>query len=604
MNFETKSLYPERASSGLDEVIEDLKKIEEEKTKKETLNEKEKQEVLEFENGFGEELEKIYEIKIITPTVYLDYFLTEKGRNDFQEVLGFPVEGTSAEDLHVFFGKNRKALSSLAPEIRSAFLGRASGYADENLQETLRKRISEDGAINVSGIQASQCTSLVLNPEKALEKISGFRDFKKLLRLQMRALQSQENDTVNSAKKGLLEIYQRRVNELIASLYSATGSVAELKKTLGEKALTDEENAFLSNFVGLEKLETNYSRLDKFIHGAGKNFNEVGMREQIDDEIKRYADEIEKIQIETGLHRKEAVEKRGLDYEKITAKSVENSFFSAIAEEILEHYGQKSAFPAQDFNPDRVGAAPDNKWQFISRPEYKSLSVNSLQKTIKSGLGNKSICETIATMGGHEIEGHFMQALNRTLIPLRLSAKIGTDRTYIFSEGGAMFVEDQITQQAFGYRTVPHPHYIKAMIAKLEGGNYLDCVKAFFESAHKLTRAKKESGVISSEEETRENENNLSLAINRARRLFRENVDLNKQTTLLTKSKDTIYLEQLVLMKKLKKQGLEKYAFAGGVNLKTLMLLRKIGLIDLNAIKKPAYYSLRIWDRIKEAYKK
>lgn len=614
MNFETptietkRSLYPERASSGLDETIEDLKKIDEGTMEKEELSEEEKKEILSYENKLGEELgeelERIYEIKVLDSTIYLDYFLTDEGRDDFQKIMGFPVEGVSAEDLRVFFGKNRKALEGLESKIRSSFLGRASSYAEKKLQETLKSRILSDGTIDIENIPAPQRTYLVLNPVNALEKISGLRNFKKNLRIQEEELKSQNDSKINSAERGILEIYRRRVNEIIAGFYGIAVSVAKLKEVLGENALSEEEKKLLENFAGLEKSDANYSRFDKFIHGAGNEFSEEGAREQISEDIKHYADEIEKIGIDTELHKKEAVEEKGLNYELITGESVDDSRFSAIAEEILEHYGQKSASPSQDYNPDRVGSAPDNKWQFISRPEYKSMSVDSLQKVIKSGDKNKSISETIAVLGGHEIEGHFIQALNRKHIPLRLSAKIGTDRNVLFSEGGAMFSENQITQQAFGFQTVPHPHYIKAMIAKLEGGNYLDCIKAFFESATKLTKAKKEAGIISPEEEIGENETNLKLAVNRARRLFKGNVDLNEKTSVLTNSKDTVYLEQLLLMKKLKEHGLEKYAFVGGINLKTIILLNKIGLLDLNTMKKPDYYSLQIWNRIKEAYKK
>lgn len=599
-----KSLYPERASSGLDETIEDLKKIEEGGAEKEELSEEEKKEVLAHENKLGEYLEKIYEIKVPSSTVYLDYFLTEAGQNDFQKTMGFPIEGTSVEDLRVFFGKNRKALEGLESKIRSPFLGRASSYAEKKLQEILKSRILADGSIDIENIPAPQRTYLVLNPANALEKISGFRNFKKNLRIQEEELESQNNSKINSAKRGILEIYRRRVNEIIASFYGIAISVAKLKEALGEDALSEEEKKLLENFAGLGKADANYSRFDKFIHGAENTYNEEGMREQISEEIKQYADEIEKIEIDTELHKKEAVERKGLNYEMLMEESVDASHFGAIAEEILEHYGQKSTSPSQEYSPDRVGPAPDNKWQFVSRPEYKSMSVTSLQKVIKSGIANKSMHESIAILGGHEIEGHFVQALNRTCVPLRLSAKIGTDRTYIFSEGGAMFAQDQVTQQAFGFRTVPHPHYIRAMIAKLEGGNYLDCIKTFFESAAKLTRAKKEAGIINTEEEIRESEANLKLAINRARRLFKDNVDLSERTSVLTKSKDTVYLEQLILMEKLKKHGLEKYAFVGGASLKTLVLLNKLGLANLNTIKKPDYYSLQIWDRMKDNYKK
>lgn len=70
----------------------------------------------------------------------------------------------------------------------------------------------------------------------------------------------------------------------------------------------------------------------------------------------------------------------------------------------------------------------------------------------------------------------------------------------------------------------------------------------------------------------------------------------------MAKSKDTVYLEQAMLTRKLKQAGMEKYAFLGGSNLKNLIFLAETGLVDIENIQEPAGCAMEIWDRIKSEY--
>jgi len=137
---------------------------------------------------------------------------------------------------------------------------------------------------------------------------------------------------------------------------------------------------------------------------------------------------------------------------------------------------------------------------------------------------------------------------------------------------------------------------------KLEGGNYIECTKAFYDDQKKVFIEKRNRDIINDAEFKEKTRSALETAINRCKRLFRGD-NKNSNSRFLTKSKDTAYLEQLILMDKLQKQGMEKYAFVGSVNLRTLADLAEIGLIDLAQVKKPDLYSLEIWNKIKDNYK-
>lgn len=208
------------------------------------------------------------------------------------------------------------------------------------------------------------------------------------------------------------------------------------------------------------------------------------------------------------------------------------------------------------------------------------MAVDSKRKVIKCGIKKQSPAGLISVTLAHEIEGHVLQYENKTKIPLRLFKKLGGERSSIFAECGAMNNQGLVSQEAFGFAFPPHPHYIRAMVEKLRGGNYLDCIKAFHESTLRGPRLQKTLGQISEEVFKKEVKKSLKLAINRTKRLFREGSDFSSNQPFLTNSKDTVYLEQVKLFQELKQRGLEKYVFVGGANLNTLLFLMKSGFLD------------------------
>ncbi len=67
---------------------------------------------------------------------------------------------------------------------------------------------------------------------------------------------------------------------------------------------------------------------------------------------------------------------------------------------------------------------------------------------------------------------------------------------------------------------------------------------------------------------------------------------------ILTKSKDTVYIEQAIIMEKLKENGLENCAFVKDVNLDMLANLMEIGLIDLKDMEKLDFsFILNLWEK-------
>ncbi|TAK95249.1 hypothetical protein EPO05_04595 [Patescibacteria group bacterium] len=594
-------LYPERPSVGLDEPIEELRKIESGETKPLQLSERERTELLDFENGLGEELEKIYNMLVITTTLYPEYFLTDKGRQDLIETCGITLDGKDTTSIKAELCANRQAIAKTDAKKRSALAGRSETFVDEKLLKELSAQLDQDANLTKGEVHSPERVSLLLNPEKSLEKIQSLRAFREKLR-KMSAENATLSTNLDKARQVILRLYRIRANQMTAEQFGYGVMTRNLAGQVGEAGLTTEEATLAKMFRGLDEFERNYSRMDRFIFGATADYDDAGVRRQVGQELVEYAEKMNREYLDNELNKDAKIREQGLDPEKIFKKDVTKEQFQSWEEELLEHYGLLSSESPENYTEDRIGPAPDGKWQFAARPEYKSLRMDGTQRVVKAGSEATSVDEVIVTLLGHETEGHAIQHENKSKVSLRMFGKVGGGRSVVFSEGGAVMVEDLISSGAFGFRTVPHPHYIRAMMRRMSGGTYIDCIKAFYASAIQAVQERKRQGKVSPDSFMTEANKKLKLAINRARRLFTDGADFTSTSSVLTKSKDTVYLEQALLLEKLKAAGLEKYAFVGGVNLNTLIELAKIGLIKTSDIRTPDFYALEIWERIKGNY--
>jgi hypothetical protein len=101
------SLYPERSFLRVDSEIARLKMIESGEVKKIELTEAEREEVLEYEAFLGEELEIINDIEVNSQIFYSEYFLTEKGREEFFQITGLEMVGDNIEEIQMFLLEKR-----------------------------------------------------------------------------------------------------------------------------------------------------------------------------------------------------------------------------------------------------------------------------------------------------------------------------------------------------------------------------------------------------------------------------------------------------------------------------------------------------------------
>lgn len=379
--------------------------------------------------------------------------------------------------------------------------------------------------------------------------------------------------------------------------------VEQKQQSVGKHKLSVDEQEFLSLFDGLSDPEKNRSRMDKSIYGASNEYSEDGWKTQVPGALLPIAEEIARLGEDAEIYKEENLKAKGFDPKKILGEKIDVETRADLGEEILESYNLLSSESRITYEPERKGKPKDGKWQMVNLLNRKSFGIDE-KKGVVLGPKKRSFnaMDTFETLG-HEIEGHVLQNENKKLINLEYFKRFGKDsRAVILSEGGAMFVQDAISRKAFGCPTIPHPHYIRAMQKKLEGGNYLDCVKAFYDSQLEVLKKKRVAGKLSDQDFQKEMTESLEIAINRCERLFDAGTDFSSRKNFLTHSKDTAYLEQHILTEKLKKAGLEKLLFFGAGNLQDVLTLLKYNLLDLNKIQVPKYQTLEIWEREKPKY--
>lgn len=600
-------LYPERPSDAIEDKIAMLADFEAGRTEKIPITSEERTEIQILEDTLGATLEKIFEMNTREAVFYAEYFLSEEGKKDFESIVGRPIGTTegSAQDIERALCEAAPFIEKLDAKKRGSLVGHSRDYSEKLLLEQLLQTRGADGHITAENINAPIRVQMLLSSKESLAKITALKKFKGQIKHYAETsdiLMAEKSDEFKWVLSGVLELYQSRVNEMLVESKVESFSLKRKADILGEDSLTEDERTLLSQAVGTQNIEANVSRYDKFLFGAASEYDVAGQRNQIGEGLKKFADQFEEEYVTSVILRNEQIKGKGLDSEKIADATIPVEEVEKLAEETLRAYGLLSEQPASEYTSDRSGPAPDNKWQFVARDEFKTMAVDGKRKVIKCGRGNQAVASLVSVTLAHEIEGHVLQNENKSKIPLRLFKRMGSGRSTIFSECGAMSNQDVVSRDAFGYASPPHPYYVRAMQKKLEGGDYLDCLEAFYESSLKAIRLQKELEKTSEEEFGKQCEKSLRLAINRTKRLFQGSPDLSSVNHSLARSKDTVYLEQVKLFQELKKRGLEKYVFVGGANLDALMFLMKSGFLNPEDIQKPQYHSLKIWDRVKNNY--
>lgn len=601
---ERTPLYPRRVFETIAEDAKEIRDLLETARNRPPIPEKEMLRFRMFEERLGERLERIDDLVSKETVFFIDYLASDTGRNRFREVFGLDIPDTgSGDDISVFLLNNRSKILDTKPKDRSDFAGESRKYEEEQILDALKATMDASGKIDTRSADIPDPERvMLLDPEKCLEKITRLRAFKNELRQYRDQLKTSETaDNERELIEGTIDLYAARTNEILINTLASTPSLTKKRKLLGESSLTEEERELLSQSSSRDNVERNLSRLDQIIHGSATH--EGRWSKQIGAELEVLADRIEQKSLDSVVFAEQMLQEKSLDPRKIRETNLSPDSIREMAEEMISAYDLLSIDPPETYNPDRKTPASDDRWQFVQRKGRKTFGVIGKKKVLL-GPNTSLPVKKVLPILQHE-SAHILQHENKNRLPLRLFRKISGGRWSAFAECAAMEDQARVNHEMFGTAEKAHPHYIRAMKRRHEGGTYLDCVQAFHDSALRKIAKQKESGVFSSTEEVRrESETMLSESINRVFRLFPGAANTGTSSGILFRTKDTAYLEQTEVFEAFQSQGIGKLLYIGGANADTLKFLARTGLLRLEDIREPKLHALDIWKRIQDRYMK
>jgi hypothetical protein len=579
---EANHLFPERPSYSAEKNLKEILEYLSGDREKELLAEEEKLELIAFEEPFVDKLAEAYSIEYNTKTLYPEYFDTTEGQDALKE-LDIISELYPDNNTPIDIRTNIDVLRKLDPESLAKLGEKGLKHHTETMLENLSHRIAEDGNLDIEELENPEKIMFIKKPEELIRKIESLRTLKSELEEARSPLFLEEasiaNEEIASLKESLYLIH--------AKLYSLKHLIKKVNVLLAQAL---EDRAILDAEADLPSHKPKY-KLDKFRYGVGQ-MNSEGNYDQIDSRLLQQADEIAEEHIKLNQEKASILAEQGLDVKKMEAQSVEPEQIKIYLDRILSEYEFLSDYPADQEQIDNNIKPADNKWRCYIKPNQSVFEIDSKSKTLFIPIKNRSIIDVLTKGAAHEII-HILQRENTAEIGLPLYTnpeQMGGDRSDLFQEGGAMYYQDQASQELFGFTSPPGPHYLRAMAVKQAGGDYLACVKAYYESTISVNPKK---GKLA-----------LKTALSSARRLFRNSMDFNNNDRSIPSTKDTVYLEQKAVVEEIiKHPELQNLILVSGINLETAKEMIHFGLLDLSKLRTPDLsYVQKIWEEEKHKY--
>lgn len=528
-------------------------------------------------------LEEIYKFAATEAVqeFYLDYFFTEKGKEDLA-VLGIDATSISSVEQALFDIEKIKTAASYKQREEISF--RSKYWYRDSLAELLTGDPEHDS-------DQFDRTPIHVNykPEKLIEYLEDLRAYKRFFWEVRRSLKIQEPTDLLRAETIVLDIYTARVNNMIASVYSnAIDLGLQLEHSPGSAppGLTDRfkaampmvqravlrDRAKAASEISSYK-QTMAKRID-FLKGGvswrGSEFTPIS------PEVLKLAEEISRAEDGT-----EAT-KHATIFSPETIAKLEQTHWNApqmkeLAEDVVRGWGLLSSEVAEwDEVNKRDGFASDQKWQVVITPKKRNMSVSGTKRVffIPEEFDRTLIQESPAgVLPGlaHEL-AHLIQNQYKDEIAASMPlALIDGRRTGALMESGTVGQEREVFA-ALGRPRPTNTHYLSALQTKLSGSNNLQTVRAFFDSYAK--GRKLNQGQLAKAR---------ALAADRAMRLYRAGG---------YNSSPLVYIEQELLTRALDNFTPEQAAViklcCASFSLSDMAKLRRYGLVGIP--KKLSYF--------------
>jgi hypothetical protein len=275
-----------------------------------------------------------------------------------------------------------------------------------------------------------------------------------------------------------------------------------------------------------------------------------------------------------------------IDPSILESTMIEGATFGEWLKEYLK--GRDLLSEYDEWDSEREGPAPDNKWQVIVNNKFKTLAVNDRQRVVK--VGDKSISILAAVEdSNHEITHVFQNNNKRVLGNLAILQRIGFDQASEQTESGGMWQGRVAKETLTGKKdTDVAVGYFRMLEIKARGGSYGECAEAYYE-------------YLRDSEPDKSTEQSAAEAVNRARRIFRSGgFEYAQDLTLLTNTQPLSYLEQHLIYESLDDDQ-RRLLFVAGIKLTTFGQLAKYGLVNIEKIYIPKEMPLQqLYQKVKD----
>lgn len=531
-----------------------------------------------------EGIEHCWRPKIHQYYFHLEYFLTPKGIQDLERISETALpQFETVEDVKSFlfsFDIRNKDVETL-----KKISGNSTKHGENMVAEAI-----QNGEPPVNPTQIL----IVQNPEVFVGKIAQYRKLKLFHKKMAGHLNSGSVHQTNRerAMEIMLNIHRRRLNELLAANYDGAYAIVEQYMNGGAHLQTEAEQIqeLFPRILSKEDSSTkarNLSRIDKFRYGVADLDSEAEYSVLSDQalDLADANDLTDNLILRAARWIIRALRERwrpdyifkGIPRKKLENVTIDAETWIRWTKKALDYYGHLSQF--EDYNPERSTRAPDGKWQVVTDPELDNLKIEAKQAVIKVPPSYKVKIAQIYPAGAvpvidHEV-AHIIQREKEPLTGLAIAqSNVGTDRSSVTKEAGAIAWERECQEKLFGNSRPTNPHYLRAIQARIEGGTYFDCVRAFYESMMR-------------QDPRRDPKSTAQKSANRARRLFRMGGNLSDTSGYVYNTRALLYLEQELLAQAVSEVGLSRFLMVGSYSLRTLADLQRIGFINQEKIPIP-----------------
>lgn len=283
--------------------------------------------------------------------------------------------------------------------------------------------------------------------------------------------------------------------------------------------------------------------------------------------------------------------------------------FLKYVEEIEENTEEKWNYPDVWFDEDdielvancllkMVGACD---WKVVKRTTDKTtLGVYKPKKEVRVGKNMKRMMEEILPVIAHEIEAHVMHGDNEeknVYTPRIMKNYSSGGRDGVLSEMLGRWVEDETRVRMGLEPKEPETLYFRTLEKKKEGATFIECFD-FYLRKYIVRQGQNFDEVLADREK-------YGLAFDyvydRTMRLFRKNTPLNDKNNYLITTDQLKYLEQNLVLKKLKEIGLENLMLLDGADLHSAKQIKELGLLNGVEKNRPKFVLAgEIWPVIKK----